>query len=93
MVILIGRGGIDLLVGSVVSFGGVTTTKLLSLRGSSGGGRWYEVHKHWSCTCGHTAHGDSDDEVVRNAQEHARTAHGKEAKREEILKSAREAKH
>ncbi len=51
------------------------------------------MHKHWSCTCGHTAHGDSDDEVVRNAQEHTRTAHGKEAKREEVLKSAREAKH
>ncbi len=31
MVILSGRGGIDLSVGSVVSFGGVTTTKLLSL--------------------------------------------------------------
>lgn len=51
------------------------------------------MHKHWACACGHVAHGDSDDEVVRNAQDHAKKAHGKEERREEILKKAREAKH
>jgi len=38
-------------------------------------------------------HADSDEEMVRKAQEHMRVAHGKTITREEVLKMAKEAKH
>ncbi len=51
------------------------------------------VHKHWSCSCGHVVHADSDDEAVRKAQDHMRKAHSKEVTREQVLKDAKEAHH
>lgn len=51
------------------------------------------MHRHVTCACGHVVHGDTDDELVRQMQEHMRKAHGKEITREEVLKMAREAKH
>ena len=38
-------------------------------------------------------HADSDDEMVRKAQEHMKMAHGKPISREEVLKMSKEAKH
>ncbi len=51
------------------------------------------MHKHLTCTCGYVVHADSDDEMVRKAQEHGKTAHSKAMSREDILKMAKEAKH
>ncbi len=51
------------------------------------------MHMHWQCGCGHVAHGDSEDEIVRKAQEHMRKDHGKEVSREEVLKAAKAASH
>lgn len=51
------------------------------------------MHKHLDCACGYTVHADSDDEMVRKAQEHMRTAHNKSITREDVLKQAKEAKH
>ncbi len=51
------------------------------------------MHKHLACACGQVLHADSDDEMVRKAQEHMRTAHSKNITREEVLKMAKEAKH
>src|SRR5437870_543396 len=51
------------------------------------------MHKHLTCECGHMTHADSDEEMVRKAQEHMRAAHGKIITREEVLKMAKEAKH
>ncbi len=53
---------------------------------------WW-MHKHLTCTCGHVIHADSDDEMVRNAQEHMKTVHGKTISREDVLTMAKEAKH
>ncbi len=53
--------------------------------------RW--MHKHLTCTCGHMIHADSDDEMVRKAQEHMKTVHGKTISREDVLAMAKEAKH
>ena len=51
------------------------------------------MHKHWVCSCGHVVHGDSDDQIVKAAQEHMRRAHGKEVSREDVLKVAQEHRH
>jgi len=51
------------------------------------------MHKHLTCACGHMIHADSDDEMVRKAQEHMKMAHGKPISREEVLKMSKEAKH
>jgi len=51
------------------------------------------LHKHWVCSCGHVVHGDSDDQIVKAAQEHMRRAHGKEVSREDVLKVAQEHRH
>ncbi len=51
------------------------------------------MHKHFTCTCGQVIHADSDEEMVRKAQEHMKTAHGKSISREDVLKMAREARH
>lgn len=42
-----------------------------------------------NCPCGQTIRAETDDELVRLGQEHARTVHGQEAKREELLAMAR----
>jgi predicted small metal-binding protein len=41
-----------------------------------------------NCDCGRVVRGDSDDELVAAAQEHAREAHGMELTREQILSLA-----
>ena len=44
-----------------------------------------------NCPCGQTIRGETDEELVRLAQEHARTVHKQEAKREDILAMAQPA--
>ncbi len=51
------------------------------------------MHKHWACAMGHTIHADSDDELVRKAQDHMKKEHGMDIPREEVLKSAHEGSH
>ncbi len=51
------------------------------------------MHQHWTCACGHVVHGNSDEEIVKRAQEHVRKAHGKEESRDQILKTAKEFQH
>jgi len=51
------------------------------------------LHQHWVCSCGHVVHGDSDDQIVKSAQDHLRRVHGKEVSREDVLKAAHEHKH
>jgi predicted small metal-binding protein len=41
--------------------------------------------KFIACECGVTIRGATDDEIVANAQEHARTAHNMEMTREQVL--------
>ena len=41
-----------------------------------------------NCDCGRVLRGDSDDELVAAAQEHAREAHGMELTREQVLSLA-----
>jgi predicted small metal-binding protein len=38
-----------------------------------------------NCDCGFVIRGDTDDELVTNAQQHAREAHGMEMTREQAL--------
>jgi len=52
-----------------------------------------QKHMHWQCECGHVVHANSDDEMVRKAQEHVKTVHGKDIARADVLKTAREAHH
>jgi predicted small metal-binding protein len=51
------------------------------------------MHKHWVCAKGHVVHADSDDDLVRKAQEHMKKEHGTEISREDVLKSAHAAEH
>lgn len=51
------------------------------------------MHKHMHCSCGHMIHANSDEEMVRKAQEHFRKVHNQEISREEVLKLAHEAHH
>ena len=44
--------------------------------------------KIMNCDCGRVMRGDSDDELVAAAQEHAREAHGMELTREQVLSLA-----
>jgi predicted small metal-binding protein len=41
-----------------------------------------------NCDCGHVVRGDTDDEFVAAAQQHAREAHGMELTREQVLAMA-----
>lgn len=41
------------------------------------------------CECGYVARGGSSDELVADAQEHARLVHGIEVTREHLLAAAR----
>jgi len=43
------------------------------------------------CPCGSVIEGQSDDEVVTKAQEHAKTTHGMDLSREQALSMARPA--
>lgn len=38
-----------------------------------------------NCDCGHVVRGETDDELVANAQKHAREAHSMEITREQAL--------
>ena len=51
------------------------------------------MHMHWSCATGHVVHGDSEDEIVKRAQEHMKKEHGKEISREEVLRAAHAHQH
>ena len=44
-----------------------------------------------NCDCGHVVRGRDDDELVRNAQQHAKDAHGMEITREQVLAIAQPA--
>jgi predicted small metal-binding protein len=41
-----------------------------------------------NCDCGRVVRGDSDDELVAAAQQHAREAHGMELTRDQVLSLA-----
>lgn len=41
-----------------------------------------------NCECGYVAKGETDDELVADAQEHAREVHGIELTREQVLSLA-----
>ena len=41
-----------------------------------------------NCDCGHVVRGETDDELVTNAQVHARDVHGMEISREQVLSLA-----
>ncbi len=49
------------------------------------------MEKVIKCPCGFALHGKSDDEVVKKAQEHAKTVHGMDLTREQALEMARPA--
>lgn len=51
------------------------------------------MHKHFVCAMGHVVHGDSDEELVKKAQEHMKNEHGMDISREEVLKKAEEGGH
>jgi len=51
------------------------------------------MHKHWACTMGHMVHADSDEDLIRKAQEHMKKEHGMELSREEIIKAATAVEH
>ena len=44
--------------------------------------------KQIKCDCGFTINGDTDDELVRNAQAHAREVHDMDLTREQALSLA-----
>ncbi|HEY7189557.1 MAG TPA: DUF1059 domain-containing protein [Vicinamibacterales bacterium] len=44
-----------------------------------------------TCPCGFVLRGTSDDEVVKKAQEHAKSVHAMELSREQALQMARPA--
>lgn len=41
-----------------------------------------------NCDCGHVVRGATDDELVTNAQAHARDVHGMDISREQVLSLA-----
>jgi predicted small metal-binding protein len=49
------------------------------------------MKKAIQCPCGAVIEGQSDDEVVKKAQEHAKTTHGMDLSREQALSIARPA--
>jgi predicted small metal-binding protein len=49
------------------------------------------MEKVINCPCGFVLRGASDDEVVKKAQEHAKTVHAMELSREQALEMARPA--
>jgi predicted small metal-binding protein len=52
------------------------------------------MHKHMHCAvCGQLIHANSEDEIVRRAQEHMQETHNTQISREEVLRQAHEAHH
>ena len=49
------------------------------------------MNKIIQCPCGSVIEGQNDDEVVKKAQEHAKTTHNMELSREQALSMARPA--
>jgi predicted small metal-binding protein len=49
------------------------------------------MRKVIQCPCGSVIEGQGDDEVVKKAQEHAKTTHGMDLSREQALSMARPA--
>jgi predicted small metal-binding protein len=49
------------------------------------------VKKIIQCPCGSVIEGNSDEEVVKNAQEHAKSTHGMDLSKEQALAMARPA--
>ena len=41
-----------------------------------------------NCDCGYVVRGETEDEIIANAQAHARVAHGMEITREQVLSLA-----
>lgn len=44
---------------------------------------------HWACAMGHAVRGNTEEELVKAAQEHMRKEHGMEISREEVLRDAK----
>jgi len=51
------------------------------------------MHMHWACAMGHTVHADSEEELVKKAQEHMSKEHGMQVSREEVLNAAKSGGH
>ena len=49
------------------------------------------MEKVITCPCGFALRGKTDDEVVKKAQEHAKSVHGMDLTREQALEMARPA--
>lgn len=49
------------------------------------------MNKVINCPCGYIVRGATDDELVANAQQHARSVHGMELTREQALAMAQPA--
>ena len=49
------------------------------------------MEKVINCPCGFALRGKSDDEVVKKAQEHAKSVHGMDLTREQALEMAKPA--
>jgi predicted small metal-binding protein len=49
------------------------------------------VKKVITCDCGYVVRGDSDDELVADAQQHAREVHEMEISRDQVLAMAQPA--
>ena len=49
------------------------------------------MHKVINCPCGYVVKGESDDQLVSRAQEHAKQVHQMELSREQALAMARPA--
>ncbi|HLE77657.1 MAG TPA: DUF1059 domain-containing protein [bacterium] len=43
---------------------------------------------HWACSMGHPVTADSEDELVKAAQEHMKKEHGMDISRDEVMKTA-----
>jgi len=47
-----------------------------------------EMKMHWACSMGHPVEANSEEELVRKAQEHMQKEHGTKVSREEVLRDA-----
>ncbi len=47
-----------------------------------------EMKMHWACAMGHPVEANSEEELVRKAQEHMQKEHGTKVSREEVLRDA-----
>ena len=51
------------------------------------------MRKYGACSMGHMVHADSEDDLVRKAQEHMKKEHGMDISREDVLKGAKAGEH